>query len=153
MLLEVLAIFLLELLEAFDFTLDRNSLLVEDVDFVSLTKFGFGEHSRHLVLALFDDSIAFGVTLLNVLIVQFPSELKELARCAGLGRGGHRARGSERSTTALKFGDTGFRSQNLLVQPIVLELNAAKFFDDLVEKVIDVIGVITVAFRLRAQVQ
>ena len=78
-LLEVLTVFLFELLEAFDFAFNRDSLLVENIDFVALAKFRFREHARDVVLTLFDNPVAFGITLLDVLVVQFSGELEQLA--------------------------------------------------------------------------
>ena len=147
-LLEVLTVFLFELLEAFDFAFDRDSLLVENIDFVALAKFCFCEHARYVVLALFDDPVAFGVSLLDVLVVQFASELKQLARRAGLSTSCYRSGGGDWSTVALQLCDTRLGGQNLLVEPIILDLDAAKFLDNLVEEIVDIIGVVTVTLRL-----
>ena len=100
-LLEVLTIFLLELLETFNLALNRDSLLIQDVDLVALTKFCFGEHPRHVVLALFDNPVTLGVALLNVLVVQFAGKLEQLARRPGLCTAENGASRRYRSSAAL----------------------------------------------------
>jgi hypothetical protein len=75
-LLEVLTVLFFEKFEPLDFTLDRDSLLVEHANFVTLAKLRFSKHARHVVLTLFDNPVALGIPLLDVLVVKFPSELE-----------------------------------------------------------------------------